>query len=62
MSKTVNGDALDELLGAGDVTGLPGFFWGMLEGGARHSCREIDPITIKAREGDGCTYEIKSAE
>jgi len=42
-----------------DVTGLPGYFWGMLEAGWRHSCRDPEPMSIKAREGESCTYEVK---
>lgn len=41
-----------------DVAGVPGFFWGMIEAGARHT-GGADPMWIKAQDGDGCTYEIE---
>jgi len=40
-----------------DVTGVPGFFWGMIEGGARHF-GVTEPIAIAAQDGDACTYAI----
>ena len=44
-----------------DVTGVPGFWWGMLEAGAQHAAGCTDPMTIAARDGDSCTYAIRGA-
>ena len=41
-----------------DVSDMPGFFMGMIEGGARHGARRADPIRIESRDGAGCTYLI----
>ena len=58
-------DTRFEVLGANhyrvwinDVSEVPGFFMGMLEGGARHATRRSDPIRIESRDGTSCTYEI----
>jgi uncharacterized protein (TIGR02265 family) len=37
-----------------DVFGVPGFFMGMLEAGARDAS-----ITIKSHDGDACTYDVQ---
>jgi len=58
-------DTRFEVLGANryrvwvnDVTDLPGFFMGMIEGGARHATKRTDPIRIESRDGASCTYMI----
>ena len=43
-----------------DVSDMPGFFMGMIEGGARHATRRTDPIRIESRDGASCTYVIGS--
>jgi len=59
-------DTRFEILGAhhyrvwvNDVTDMPGFFMGMIEGGARHATRRGDPIRIESRDGASCTYVIR---
>lgn len=42
-----------------DVSGVPGFFMGLVEGGAKASTGEVDDIRVKTLEGDACTYEIR---
>jgi uncharacterized protein (TIGR02265 family) len=42
-----------------DVSGVPGFFMGLVEGGAKASTGEVDHIHVKSLDGDACTYEIR---
>ena len=58
-------DTRFEVLGANhyrvwvnDVSDVPGFFMGMIEGGARHATKRTDPIRIESRDGTSCTYVI----
>jgi uncharacterized protein (TIGR02265 family) len=41
-----------------DVSDVPGFFMGMIDGGARHATKRTDPIRIESRDGASCTYVL----
>ena len=41
-----------------EVTGVPGFFLGMIEAAAGRFASDPAPIRIASRDGDACTYEI----
>jgi uncharacterized protein (TIGR02265 family) len=56
----VKGDGHYELW-INDVSGVPGFFMGLVEGGAKASTGQVDDMRIKALEGSSCTYEIRRA-
>jgi uncharacterized protein (TIGR02265 family) len=42
-----------------DVSGVPGFYIGLIEAGADYIPGWTDQMRIKAREGDGCVYTLK---
>jgi uncharacterized protein (TIGR02265 family) len=42
-----------------DVSGVPGFYMGLVEAGEKASVGEPDQLRIKALEGTACTYEIR---
>jgi len=43
-----------------DTTGVPGFFWGMIETGARYKSQRL-VTRIKNQHGSACTFEIDLA-
>jgi uncharacterized protein (TIGR02265 family) len=42
-----------------DVSGVPGFYMGLVEGGLKASVGQADELRIKSLEGPACTYEIR---
>jgi uncharacterized protein (TIGR02265 family) len=42
-----------------DVSGLPGFYLGLLEGGIAHTAGETYVVTLTRLDGEGAVYQLK---
>ncbi|MBL8921288.1 MAG: DUF2378 family protein [Myxococcaceae bacterium] len=55
-------DAHTHELWISDVSGVPGFYAGMVEAGAEVLPGWVNEMRIKQRDGAGCLYELKSTQ